>query len=317
MELNELKALVKVVQAGSFTRAAEVLGTQKAQLSRVISGLEARLGVRLLERTTRSLSLTEAGRELYARAEGILAAVEDAECLAQQLQGEPRGQLKLTSGVELGMLMVSGWIRRYLLRFPEMKVEADFTGRLVELVHEGFDLAIRVGPLQDSNLAARRLGVLHYGLFTAPQLLAERGTPRHPEALKGWERVAFTGGRHRRSWELYSGTESVQLEPDGMRLQVNNSFAVRDALVEGLGVGILPLLVAAPLVGSGQLVRVLPAWAPVPVPVHALFPSVKYLTPKVRCFIDLAVEAFREAHSTLMAQGLGEGLTASAQPQME
>jgi len=289
MDIAELQAFVKVVQAGSFTRAAETLGTQKATLSRTVSQLEARLGVRLLERTTRSLSLTEVGRELFERAVGILGAVEDAERLVQQIHAEPRGVLRLTCGVEFGMLAVSGWIEGYLARYPQVAVEADFTGRLVDLVHEGFDLAIRIGALEDSRLAARRLGSLDYGLFASRDYLARRGTPAAPQELAAHALLVFSAGAHRGGWKLQRGNDEVRVDTAG-RLRVNNSFAVRDAARAGLGIAQLPLRVAR---GAGDaLVRVLPDWAPAAVPVHAVFPSNRYLTPKVRAFVDHAAAAF-------------------------
>jgi len=161
MGISELNAFAKVVQTGSFTRAAESLGTQKAYLSRVVANLEQKLGARLLVRTTRSLSLTEVGREVFERAVGILGAVDDVQRLTQKMVAEPRGTLRLTCGVEFGMIAVSRWIGHYLKRYPQVSVESDFTGRIVDLVHEGFDLAIRIGPLTESSLAARRLGELH------------------------------------------------------------------------------------------------------------------------------------------------------------
>jgi DNA-binding transcriptional LysR family regulator len=291
MELAALAALVKVVQAGSFTRAAEAMHTQKAHLSRVITNLERELGVRLLERTTRSLSLTEVGREIFERAVGILGAVEDAERVAQRMLAEPRGVLKLTCGVEFGMIAVGRWIDAYLQRYPQVSVDADFTGRVLDIVHEGFDLAIRVGELPDSRLAARRLGELHYGLFASPDYLARRGIPGSPEELAQHDLLVFTAGSHRVGWRLVQGSESRRVEATA-RLRINNSFAVRDAAIQGLGIAQLPALVANAALSSAQLTRVLPDWHPPAVPVHALFPSNRYLTPKVRAFIDHAVHAF-------------------------
>ena len=291
MELSALTALVKVVQAGSFTRAAEAMHTQKAHLSRVITNLERELGVRLLERTTRSLSLTEVGREIFERAVGILGAVEDAERVAQRMLAEPRGVLKLTCGVEFGMIAVSRWIDAYLQRYPQVSVDADFTGRVIDIVHEGFDLAIRVGELPDSRLAARRLGELHYGLFASPDYLARRGIPGSPEELPQHDLLVFTAGSHRVGWRLVQGSENRRIEAPA-RLRINNSFAVRDAAIQGLGIAQLPALVANAALSSAQLTRVLPDWHPPAVPVHALFPSNRYLTPKVRAFIDHALHAF-------------------------
>jgi len=291
MELSALSALVKIVQCGSFTRAAEALRTQKAHLSRVVANLEKELGVRLLERTTRSLSLTEVGREIFERAVGILGAVEDAERVAQRMLAEPRGVLKLTCGVEFGMIAVSGWVDAYLLRYPETRVEADFTGRVIDIIHEGFDLAIRVGELPDSRLAARRLGELRYGLFASPDYLARRGIPESPDELPRHELLHFTAGSHRAGWRLTRGGEIRRIEAPA-RLRVNNSFAVRDAAVRGLGIALLPNVVAGGATSSDQLTPVLPDWHPSAIPVHALFPSSRYLTPKVRAFIDQAVDAF-------------------------
>lgn len=293
MELQELSAFVKVVQTGSFTRAAESLGTQKAHLSRVITQLEKKLGVRLLERSTRSLSLTEVGREMFERAVGILGAVDDAKRSAQKTQAEPRGVLKLTCGVEFGMLAVSRWVADYLLRYPQVQVQAEFTGRLVDMVHEGFDLAIRLGNLPDSSLAARKLGDLEYGLFASPAYLARRGVPENPADLTRHDRLVFSGGASSQAlaWQLVSG--DVQAEVTGApRLLVNNSFSVRDAALQGLGIALLPLVVVREQLVQGTLVRVLPLWKRPDVPVHAVFPSARYLTPKVRAFIELGVAAF-------------------------
>ena len=292
MDLPTLRAFVKVVQAGSFTRAADALNTEKAHLSRVITRLEKSLGVRLLERTTRSLSLTEIGRELFERSVGILAAVDDAERAVQQAQGEPRGVLKLTCGVEFGMLAVSGWISDYLREYPQVRVEADYTGRVLDIIHEGFDLAIRVGPLADSTLAARKLGELQYGLYASVGYLGRHGSPAHPQELPQHACLAFSGGRHHSHWALADGAVHCPVEFDP-RLRANNVFAVRDAAIAGLGIALLPRIVAARPVRDGTLVHVLAAWSPASVPVHAVFASARYLTPKVRAFIELAADGMR------------------------
>ena len=295
MTLEQLRILVKVVQAGSFTRAAELLGTQKSYVSRVVAQLEAELGGKLLERTTRTLSVTETGQAVVERAIGILAAVEDTSRLVQQAQGEPRGLLRLTCGVEFGMLAVSGWVDEFLSRHAGVSVDVEYTSRVLDLVHEGFDLSIRVGELPDSRLVARSLGQLDYALFACPRYLARRGVPPSPDALREHSLVMFSGGSQRRGWRLLpdDGSESQALRIDGpARLRVNNSFAVRDALLKSLGIGQLPLLIAAEPLAAGQLVPVLPGWRLPSMPVHAVYPSQRYLSPKVRAFIDLALERF-------------------------
>lgn len=294
MELSHLETFVKVVQTGSFTRAAEQLHSQKAHVSRVVSQLEANLGVRLLERTTRALSLTEVGREFFERAVGILGAAEDARRAVQQLQGEPRGTLRLTCGVEFGMLAVNGWVRNYLQQHPGVNVDLEMTGRVVDIVHEGFDLAVRVGPLADSTLAARKLGDLHYGLFAAPSYLRRQPPPVIPQDLEQHALIRFSGSRQRLVWAFTRGTETQRFEPN-TRLNANNSFAVRDATIDGLGISQLPWLLAGPSVAAGTLHPVLTDWLLPSAPVHAVFASARYLTPKVRSFIDLAVNSFAGA----------------------
>ena len=154
MELSRLRALVAVVQQGSFTRAAERMRSQKAQVSRQVSELEAELGVRLLERTTRALRLTEIGREVFERAVGILAAIEETERTVQSARGEPQGVLRITMPLEFGLIAGFGWVRDVLASHPQLRIDVDSSSRIVDLVHEGFDLAIRVGELPDSRLAA-------------------------------------------------------------------------------------------------------------------------------------------------------------------
>lgn len=289
--IDAIQAFARVVQTGSFTRAAEALHTHKAHLSRVISQLERELGARLLERTTRSLSLTEVGREFHARSAVILAAVEDARQAVAQAQGEPRGTLRITCGVEFGMLAVSGWISQYLARYPRMKVDAEITGRIVDVVHEGFDLAIRVGTLPDSTLTARRLGTVSYAVYAAPDYLKRRGTPRSPQDLEQHDLLVFAPGRGPSGWPLEKGGETVRVSIQP-RYRATNSFHVRDAAAAGLGIALLPRLIGDPLVAEEELRIVLKGWSAPALPVSAVFASARYLAPKVRAFIDLAAALF-------------------------
>lgn len=291
MDIDQLRCFTRVVQSGGFGRAADALGLQKSRVSRAVAALESRLGAKLLERTTRALSLTEIGREVHQRALAILAAVEDTERAVQDARGTPRGTLRLTCGVEFGMIAVNAWIAEYLERWPEVRVEAEQTARLVDLVHEGFDLAVRIGPLEESRLVARRLGAIRYGLFAADGYLERQGLPRTLAALERHAHLAFTGGARRPGWRLLDGVRraDVALRP---RLRADNVFALREAAVAGLGIALLPLRVAE---GTPALRRVLPRWAPEPVPVHAVFPGNRWLSPKVRSFVDLVVERFDAA----------------------
>jgi LysR family transcriptional regulator, regulator for bpeEF and oprC len=291
MELIELTALVKVVQTGSFTRAAQAMNTQKAYLSRVISGLEKKIGVRLIERTTRSLSLTEVGREIFERAVGILGAVDEVTHVAQQTLAHPRGLLKISCGVEFGMISVSGWVNSYLAQFPDVRIEADFTARIVDIVHEGFDVAIRLGDLADTSLVARKLGELQYGLFASEAYLRRKSRPQTAAMLANHELLVFNAGAQKSIWQLHNGADVCRVQLSS-RLRVNNSFAICDAAIAGLGIALMPIIVARHAQEKGMIKRVLPGWAPPPVPVHAVFPSARYMTPKVRAFIDHAAASF-------------------------
>lgn len=289
IDVNQLGVFVAVVRAGGFTRAAERLGTHKAHVSRTVSRLEARLGVRLLQRSTRALAVTEVGRELFERATSILSAIDETEAAIAQTQGEPRGVLRLSCGVEFGLLAVNGWIAGYLRRFPEVRVEADFSNRVVDLIHEGFDLAVRVGPLADSGLAARRLGEVDYALYASPDYLRARPAPGAPAELDGHALIHSPSGQG--GWRLLRGAEAAEVTA-APRLSVNNNLAARDATAAGMGIALLPVFQARPLAEAGGLVEVLPGWRRPPVPVHAVFASSRFLSPKVRLFVDHARAAF-------------------------
>ena len=288
IDINDLALFVAVVRAGSFTAAAHTLGTQKAHVSRVVTRLEQRLGARLLQRSTRSLAVTEVGRELYERVTGILSALDETEAMIQQSQAEPQGVLKLSCGVELGLLVVNRWIRAFLKRYPLVRVDADFSDRVVDLIHEGFDLAIRVGKLADSSLSARSLGEIRYALYASSEYLRRHQLPEHPKDLVAHDLIMFVA-KSPPAWQLERNGEQFDIEARA-RLIVNNHVGARDAAIDGLGIALLPRFQVATYAKDGNLIEVLPGWTRPPAPIHALFASSRYLTPKVRAFIDLACE---------------------------
>ena len=292
MSTYDLEIFVEVIKRGSFTKAAEALGSEKAYLSRVVSKLEAHLNTKLLQRSTRALSMTEAGRELFERAQGILSAIEETELRLQSKQSEPQGVLKLTSGVEFGLLVVNKWVNKFLHQHPLARVDFEQTNRVVDLVHDGFDLAIRVGELKDSSLSARRIGELRYGLFASPGYLKLVSTPRKVEDLERLDVIAFSVFSAQ-GLRVQKGNQTFETKRPP-RLIANGSMSARDAVMADLGVAMLPLIYAAEFEAQNKLVRVLPDWIRPPAPVHAVFPSNKYLTPKVRAFVDLAVSEFAQ-----------------------
>ncbi|MBE1506690.1 LysR family transcriptional regulator [Rhizobium viscosum] len=290
IDFSEMQAFIAVVTEGSFTAAAERLETDKAQVSRIVRRMEEKLGARLLNRSTRHLSVTEVGRDYFERASSILTAAEAAEASVAQQAQEPKGRLKVTAGAEFGTTQVDGWIAAFLRKWPKVAVEAEYTNRLVDIIHEGIDVAIRIGPLQDSELSARRLGELTYGLYASPEYLQNAASIRTIDDLKHHDLIMHAP-RGRPAWTLVNGekTAKVSREP---RCVLNNTMAARNLALSGLGIVQLPKYMAEHHVGDGSLVGVLPGWARVPVPVHAVFASTRFMDPKVRGFVDLCRDRF-------------------------
>ena len=285
-----MQAFVAVVVEGSFTAAAVRLGTDKARLSRVVRRMEDRLGARLLNRSTRHLSVTEVGQEYFERVSTIVAAAEAAEALVAQRNRQPKGRLKLTAPVELGAMHVDGWIAAFLERWPSISVEVEYTNRLVDIIREGFDVAIRVGTLQDSDLSARKLGEVRYGLFAAPAYLQRAAPLRRVDDLR-LHALIMHAPRGRPSWTLVNGDATERLT-ETPRCTVNNTNIAKNLALAGLGIAQLATAMADPHVAEGTLTRVLPGWARTPAPVHAVYASTRYIDPKVRGFVDLCRKAY-------------------------
>ena len=293
IDLPEMRVFAAVVTDGSFTSAAERLGTDKARVSRIVRRMEEKLGAQLLTRSTRRLNVTEVGRDYFERAVCILTAAEAAEAAVAQQSREPKGLLKITAGSEFGTMVVDDWIAAFLRAAPKVTVEAEYTNRLVDIIHEGFDVAIRVGTLEDSGLSARRLGEVSYGLYAAPDYLKRAPALSAVGDLKHHALIMKTI-RGRASWALVNGANADRITA-APRCAVNSTIAAKNLAVAGLGVAQLPRFMAAPYVSDGSLVCVLSGWAEVPAPVHAVFASSRYMDPKVRSFVDLSVKAFKGA----------------------
>lgn len=290
IDLAEMRVFAAVVTDGSFTTAADRLGTDKARVSRIVSRMEEKLGARLLTRSTRRLSVTEVGRDYFERAMCILTAAEAAEAVVAQQSREPKGLLKITAGSEFGTMVVDEWVAAFLRLAPKVRVEAEYTNRLVDIIHEGFDVAIRVGALEDSGLSARKLGEVFYGLYAAPDYLKPGPVVAAVSDLRQHDLIMKTT-RGRSNWSLVNGahTEKVTASP---RCAVNSTIAAKNLALAGLGIAQLPRFMAEPYVAQGTLSCVLPGWAEIPAPVHAVFASSRYMDPKVRSFVDLCLNSF-------------------------
>lgn len=290
VDLNEMVVFTKVVEARTFSGAARQLGLPKSTVSRKITQLEERLGVRLLQRTTRSVTLTELGAAYYERCSRIVAEAEEAELAISQCQENPRGVLRVSAPAEMGSA-IGQWVAEYLIRYPDVRIELDLSSRYVDLVEEGYDLAIRAGTLTDSSLVARRLGRSHLVVCAAPGYLQENGTPQSPQDLKGHPCLLFGQQGRRQTLQFSGAANNVSVSISG-RLVVNNMEVVRAAALEGVGVAVLPNTLCRDAVAEGRLIPLLDGWHMAEGGVYAVYPSPRHLTPKVRSFIDFVGERF-------------------------
>lgn len=287
MDLNELLVFAKVVQAGGFTAAARGLRMPKSTVSRKVSELEERVGAQLLQRTTRKLRLTEVGRAYYEHCARIIAEAEAAELAVTRLQAAPHGLLRVTAPLTFSMLgpLVADFMKAY----PEVQLELVCTDRTVDLVEEGFDVAIRAGKLADSSLIARRLGSIERLVVAAPSYVKARGAPKSPKELEKHECLLFGAGREGNVWSLHAGNRSVEV-PIHSRLVVNEPDMLRAVTLAGAGVALLPNIVCTTDLATGRLQRILPDWGSPGAPVHAIYSSSRHHSPKVTAFVDFLRE---------------------------
>jgi DNA-binding transcriptional LysR family regulator len=283
MDLNEILVFARVVQAGSFTIAAAKLGMPKSTVSRKVSELEERLKSRLLQRTTRKLSLTDVGRTYYEYCARIVSEVEDAERAVGNLQETPRGLLRVTAPINVGFL--GPIVSDYLKRYPEVRLELFCTPRAVDLVEERFDLGIRAGALADSTLIARSLGSVRWLLVATPAYLKRRGRPRSPEDLKKHDCLFFGAGLDSAALRLEDRERSVQVTVS-TRLMVSDNDVLHAAATAGLGIALLPAFLCVEDLRARRLERVLGDWNAPPTPVQVVYPSTRHLSPKVKTFAD-------------------------------
>jgi DNA-binding transcriptional LysR family regulator len=290
MDLNHVTAFVRVVHDGSFTAAARALGLPKSSVSRSIAQLEQDLGVRLLHRTTRKLHLTDAGTAFHNRVSRALADIDEASSAAGDLQRELRGPVRITAPVDLGVWAVAAIVARFVRRHRSVNVEVRLSARVVDLVAEGFDLAVRAGTLRDQSLIARRVGELELGLYASSRYLARRGAPRTIGDLAEHDCVLLRTDAGTVAWKLTSSSGEEQLvEPHGSIAADDISF-LKKAVLAGGGIALLPQFVGAREELSGKLVRVLPDWRLAGSALHVVYPSARYVPQRVVVFRDYLVQ---------------------------
>ena len=291
-KFEDLQAFVAVVEAGSFTAAADRLDTAKSAVSRRVSGLEERLGVQLLQRTTRTLNLTETGRSFYERGARILADLDEAESAVQQQHGDLRGTLRIALPLSFGVRHMCKPIAAFARRHPNIRFDLDLNDRRIDLIEEGADLAIRIGNLRDSSLIARKLFDAHTVVCASPHYLHTHGTPRTPEDLRDHACLVYTNLAEpgKWSWKDEQGNRhAVELDP-AMRASSGDFLA--NAAAHGLGIVIQPTFLAAEAIRRGALVPILEDCAWPTTPAYAVYPPTRHMSYRVRAFIDFLVERF-------------------------
>jgi DNA-binding transcriptional LysR family regulator len=283
MDLNEILVFTRVVQAGSFTAAAAQLGMPKSTVSRKVSDLEARLDARLLQRTTRKLSLTDVGRTYFDYGVRIVGEIEDAERAVGSLQETPRGLLRVTAGVNNSFL--GDIIASFLARYPEVQLELYCTGRNVDLVEERFDVGIRHGALADSSLIARGLGHVSVFFVATPGYLEKHGRPREPKQLLDHRCLFFGAGATTIPLRLTSGERTEHVAVPAHFL-VSDMDLLDTVALAGQGIALAPAFRWVDHLRTRKLERVLRDWSVPAIPVHVLYPSTRHLSPKIKAFVD-------------------------------
>jgi len=290
-----MRAFTAVAEAGSFTKAADSLGWSKAAVSKYVAALEDRLEVRLLNRTTRRLSLTEAGKAYLERARSLLDQLGELEAAVQDQQSRPRGLLRITGPQTFGEVHLAGALSAFAERYPDIEIDLVLADRFVDVVEDGFDLAVRIADQPDTSLIARRLAPCDIILAAAPSYLAAAGSPKALEDLARHSLILDSNFRGGPTWTLRdAGGKEQRVGVEG-RIRVNGATAVREMLLAGAGIAMVPLFAVESDVRAGRLVRLLPGSEVLQVTVQALYPHARHLSAKVRACVDFLAERYRGA----------------------
>lgn len=283
---------IRVAEAGSFSAVARESGTSQPTISRQVAALEEHLGCLLIQRTTRSLTLTEDGRAFLETARRALEAVTEAEASVGRRKGRATGTLRLAAATVMGRLHILPRLPRFLARHPELGVDLVLADGFTDLVEQGIDLALRVGVLEDPGLVARRIGLSRRVVAATPGYLARHGTPATPEDLRRHACIVYAGLATGASWPFQGPQGRIAIPVSG-RLRVDSTEAVRAATLQGLGIGMVPVwhFVDSEF-ETGRLVELLAAWEAPPLPIHAVYPTRRFVAPKVRAMVDFLAEEF-------------------------
>ena len=291
--LQAMQVFTRVVDTNSFTKAAETLDLPRASVTTIIQNLEAHLGVRLMHRTTRRLSLTPDGAAYYERCVRILADVDETESSLQNGSKKPHGKLRVDMPGAIGRTIVIPALCEFHERYPDIDLQLGFSDRPVDLLQEGVDCVVRVGALQDSSLVARRIGLFECVTCAAPDYLQRAGEPQTIDELGRFQAVNYFSSRTGRiiNFDFLVDGKEVEVKMPGS-VSVNDAEAYVTCALEGFGLIQAALFMVLPHLRSGALKEVLPAWKPLPMPISAVYPHSRHLSPKVRVFVDWIAEVF-------------------------
>jgi DNA-binding transcriptional LysR family regulator len=289
--LEAMNAFAKVVAHGSYAEAARELGLTRSAVSKAVMELEQLLGARLLDRTTRRVSPTEAGRAYYERCVDIVASVEEAELQVSRLHDEPRGVLKINGPMSFGALYLGPAIADFMAAYADLKVELTLNDRFIDPIEEGFDVTVRIATLADSSLIARKLAPARRVLVAAPEYLTRNGEPREPDDLLHHRCLNFGHTSTLQRWQLTHNGKSISV-PITSALCSNNGDVLKVAALEGQGITELPTFLVGPDIKGGWLRVVMPDYPPTELGIYALYAPNRFLAAKTRLLIDFLVERF-------------------------
>ena len=292
-KLEAMNAFAKVVAAGSYAEAGRRLGLTRSAVSKAVMELEQLLGARLLDRTTRRVTPTEAGRAYYERCVAIVADVEETESQISRLNDFPRGTLRVNAPMSFGTRYLGAAVADFMAHYSELKLELILNDRFIDPLEEGVDVTVRIGSLSNSSLIARRLAPARLALVASPAYIARHGAPDAPEDLSAHACLAYGHMATAQRWTLQSGKEAVSVSVES-RLCSNNGDVLREAALKGNGITNLPTFLIGPDIAAGRLKVVLPDYPPSPLAIYAIYAPNRYLAAKSRVFIDFLVERFGE-----------------------
>ncbi len=285
MDLNEIAAFTSVIRFGGFSQASRQTGVPKSTLSRKVSDLESRLGVRLMQRTTRQMKMTKAGENYYQHCSQILQELERVETITLQDQEKHSGIVKISVPVEVGTAVFPELVVALRKLYPEIDLELNLSDRRVDLVAEGYDFALRAGPMRDSAFKAKKVGQGEFGLFASPKYLQRAGALAHPRDLKDHDLLVFCPNQEPVIWTLQKDSARFVLHPE-KGLRSNSLSLMRKMAVLGYGVTILPIFLCQEPLKKGSLVRILPDWGSGKNPFYLIYPEQKYMPPRVKIVLD-------------------------------